>query len=86
MNEQTEVMRELARHSTGHAKFYRLAVIRTKAAIKPMRLLARMGRSRVFEYSSEEAEKIVGALEKELDEVKRGLAEPNRQTDIEFDL
>lgn len=82
----TAAAHEKAKASTGHAKFQRLAVIRTKSAIKAMRMLAKMGRSQVFEYTSAEADKITRALEGELEAVKKGLAEPQHQTDIEFDL
>ncbi len=75
-----------ARDGTGHAKFKALAIVRTKAAIRSIRLLAKMGRSRVFEYSNDEAAKIVTTLQEELDKMKQGLAEPQHQLDIEFDL
>lgn len=75
-----------AKDATGHAKFRKLAIVRTKAAIRSIRLLAKMGRSRVFEYSTGEADKIAEALQAELDLMKKGLSEPQHQLDIEFDL
>jgi hypothetical protein len=86
VNEASDIARQKAKDASGHSKFQKLAVIRTKAAIKPIRLLTKMGRSRVFEYTSEEAEKIVTTLQAEVDALKKGLAEPQHQTDIEFDL
>jgi hypothetical protein len=82
----TAAAREKAKANSGHAKFQKLAVIRVKAAIKPIRLLAKMGRSKVFEYSSAEAQKIIVALSAELVALEKALAEPQHQTDIEFDL
>jgi len=82
----TEAAREKAKANSGHSKFQKLAVIRVKAAMRPMRLLAKMGRSKVFEYSTEEAQKIITTLSAELVALEKALAEPQHQTDIEFDL
>lgn len=86
MNDMSEAARATAAAATGHAKFQKLAVIRTKAAIRAIRLLTKMGRSKVFEYSSAEADKIASTLEAEIAALRKGMAEPQHQLDIEFDL
>jgi hypothetical protein len=85
-NTKTVAAMTKAKAGSGHAKFRKLAAIRTKAAIRAMRLLAKMGRSQVFEYTNDEATKIIAALEAEIEALKKGLAEPQHQTDIEFDF
>lgn len=86
MNEASDAAKAKAKMSTGNAKFRKLATVRTKAAMRAIRLLTKMGRSSVFEYSSEEAAKIITTLEAEIEALKKGLAEPQHQLDVEFDL
>lgn len=86
MNEASDMAKAKAAERTPHAKFEALAVARTKKALKAIRLLAGMGRSTAYEYTEAEAQKIIGALEAEIGNLKRTMNEPGLQTDIEFDL
>ena len=84
--ERTMQAHRKAKASSPHGKFAALATVRTKKALKAIRLLTSMGRSKAYEYSSDDAAKIITALEGEIAVLKRSMNEPGQQTDIEFDL
>lgn len=69
-------------------KFERLATARTKRVIKAIRILAGMGGPGryKYEFSVDDVEQIAAALDAEVDELRRRMAPPGRQMDIEFDF
>lgn len=83
---KTDNARNKAAAKSPHGKFQRLAVGRTKAVLKNIRLLTKMGRSPAYEYTESEAEKIIAAIEGEVAVLKRTMNEPGHQTDVEFDF
>ena len=69
-------------------RFERIAVNRTKKAIKAIRILAGMGgKARYsYEFAQADVEKIAGALDDEVRTLREKMIAPGRQLDIEFDL
>jgi hypothetical protein len=69
-------------------KFQRIAVRRTKSAIKAVRNIATLGgRNRYsYEFSTADVENIADTLDKEVAHLRTVMLAPGRQTDIEFDL
>ena len=58
-------------------KFLRLAEARTSKALKCIRLIRNLSNSYIYEYSSEEVQTILNALQNEVDELKRVFADKN---------
>ena len=53
-----------------HGKFVELANKRVNAAIKAMRLVANLSNRANYEYSEDEARRVIRALQKEIDTTK----------------
>lgn len=53
-----------------HSKFVQLAEQRTNTAIKSMQLIGNLSNKRNYDYSEEQAAKIIAVLEGELKELK----------------
>jgi cytochrome c556 len=70
------------------AKFEEIAVRRTKAIIKMIRILGGMGgKARYnYEFTASDVDKIAATLRKEIDQLAEKMIAPGRQLDIEFDL
>jgi len=84
-------MNDEAPHPTVSAKrdrFHKLAVPRTKRAIKAIRILANMGGKNryAYEFAEEDVEKIYATLTTEVEQLRVMMVAPGRQLDIEFDL
>jgi hypothetical protein len=60
------------------AKFIELANRRVNKAIKTLKLIANLSSRKNYIYTDEQARKIVRALQKEVDQVKRCFDEPEQ--------
>jgi hypothetical protein len=67
-------------------RFVRLAVKRVNRAIKDIRLIANLSNRSAYEYSEEDARKIVKALQKEIESLKGRFGGPGDTSDSEFNL
>lgn len=67
-------------------KFVELAVKRVTRAIKDMRLVGNLSNRSAYEYSDDDAKKIVRALQKEVDTVKARFSENGSGSDADFSL
>lgn len=68
------------------AKFIELANKRVNKAIKDMQLVGNLSNKQNYEYSEEQARKIVRALQQELDHIKHGFLSGEEQGRNEFKL
>ncbi len=68
------------------AKFVELANKRVNAAIKAVRLVGNLGNRSNYEYTEEDARKMVRALQKELDATKAKFGEGSDTVGGEFRL
>lgn len=64
----------------------RLATNRVNRAIKDLRLIANLSNRAAYEYTDEDARKIVKALQKEVDTVKTRFSGPGKGAESEFEL
>lgn len=69
-----------------HGKFVELATKRVNKALDQIRLVGNLSNRMTYEYSEEEAKKIVRALQKELDSVKSKFGDSNGVSDHKFAL
>lgn len=68
------------------AKFVELANRRVNRAIRDIRLVANLSNAAAYEYSDEDARKIVRALQKEVDAVKARFGARGGDTGQDFSL
>ncbi|MCG7357655.1 hypothetical protein MHL39_13520 [Roseomonas mucosa] len=68
------------------AKFVELANKRVNAAIKAVRLVGNLGNRSNYEYTDEDARKMVRVLQKELDAAKAKFGDGSDSTGGEFRL
>jgi len=88
--------RKMARGHTGSSdqggvrdkrtKFVTLAESRTAAAIKAIRVIAKLGNQSHYEYSEADVRKIAAALNKEVDAMKTRMLSRGGKETIEFKL
>jgi len=69
-----------------HGKFVELANKRVNAAIKAMRLVANLSNRANYDYSEDEARRVIRALQKELDATKGKFGDGGAAGDGEFRL
>lgn len=68
------------------AKFVSLAESRTAAAIKAIRVIAKLGNQSHYDYSEADVRKIVAALNKEVDAMKARMMSSGGKETVEFKL
>lgn len=68
------------------AKFVRLAESRTAAAIKAIRVIAKLGNHSHYDYTEADVRKIVAALNKEVDAMKARMMSSGGKETVEFKL
>lgn len=68
------------------AKFVSLAESRTAAAIKAIRVIAKLGNQSHYDYSETDVRKIVAALSKEVDAMKARMMSSGGKETVEFKL
>lgn len=68
------------------AKFIELANKRVNKAIKDMQLVGNLSNKQNYDYSEEQARKIVRALQQELDHIKQGFLSGEEPGRNEFKL
>ncbi len=68
------------------AKFVELANKRVNKAIKDLRLISNLANRKNYEFTDEQAKKIIQALHKELDSMKQRFLEAEKDTQDEFKL
>lgn len=68
------------------AKFVELATSRVNRAIKELRLIGNLSNRSSYEYTDEDAKKILRALQRELDALKGRFGEPGAGSDTTFTL
>lgn len=76
-------MENLSKTIEKEAAFVRLAEARTNRALKAMRLITNLGNRHVYNYSQEQAQSIVAALEKSIADIKAAF---NDKTPQQFTL
>ena len=70
----------MAKNETKHERFVRVAETRTQNVIDSLRVLAKCSRTDVYEYTPEEVDKILEALDAEIQEVRNAFAGKNKFT------
>ena len=68
------------------AKFVTLAESRTAAAIKAIRVIAKLGNQSHYEYTEADVRKIAAALNKEVDAMKTRMMSRGGKETVEFKL
>lgn len=68
------------------AKFVELANKRVSRAIKSLKLVANLANRQNYEFTDEQAKKIIKALQKELDLVKQSFQNADSDGNAEFKL
>jgi hypothetical protein len=68
------------------ARFVRLAVKRVNRAIRDIRLIGNLSNRAAYEYSEEDARKILKTLQKELETLRARFSGPGDATENEFTL
>ena len=71
---------------TKNEKFKRLAETRVQAAIKKMSLITNLADPYNYDYSKEEAHKIINAIKSELDEIRQAFERGLKKEKSEFKL
>jgi ABC-type Fe3+-hydroxamate transport system substrate-binding protein len=69
-----------------HGKFVELATKRVNKALDQIRLVGNLANRVTYDYTEDEAKKIVRALQKELDTVKSKFGDPSGVTEHKFSL
>jgi ABC-type Fe3+-hydroxamate transport system substrate-binding protein len=69
-----------------HGKFVELATKRVNKALDQLRLVGNLANRTTYEYSDDEAKKIVRALQKEIDTVKSKFGDANGAGESKFSL
>jgi len=69
-----------------HGKFVELANRRVNAAIRAIRLVANLSNRNNYEYSEDEARRVISALQKELDAAKAKFGKGGAASGWEFRL
>lgn len=69
-----------------HGKFVELATKRVNKALDQIRLVGNLSNRMTYEYSDDEAKKILRALQKEVDSVKAKFGDSNGGGDAKFSL
>lgn len=68
------------------AKFIELANKRVNRAIRDLRLVGNLANTRNYQYSEEQARKIIRAIQKEVDTLKQSFEDANNKSENEFKL
>jgi hypothetical protein len=72
--------------SSRRENFVRLAESRTVNAIRAIRVIGKLGNKSHYEYDEADVKKIIGALTKELDELKARMSAKSGKAEVEFKL
>ena len=67
-------------------KFIRLAERRTSVALRAIKLIGNLSNKNNYDYTDADAKKIVGALTRELDELRRRFESPSGRSVQDFKL
>jgi ribosomal protein L7/L12 len=67
-------------------KFVKLAENRTKNAIKAIRVIGKLGNKNAYEYDDSDVQKIVRALNKELESLKARMSQTSSKESVDFTL
>jgi hypothetical protein len=68
------------------AKFVALAESRTMNAIRAIRVIGKLGNRSAYDYSETDVKKIVGALTKEIEQLKNRMSSTGAKEVVEFKL
>jgi hypothetical protein len=68
------------------AKFVQLAERRTINAIRAIRVIGKLGNPFAYEYDDSDVKKIVGALTKEIEDLRLRMAKKGTKASVEFKL
>jgi len=68
------------------AKFIELANKRVNKALKDLKLVGNLTNKRNYDYTEEQAKKIIKALQKEIDNIKQGFQNANSFGNSDFKL
>ena len=66
--------------------FIRLAEARTKNALKAIRVIAKLGNKKAYDFSEADVKKIVAAITKETETLRAKMLSTGAQEDVEFKL
>lgn len=67
-------------------KFVKLAESRTRNAIKAIRVIAKLGNKNAYQYDETDVQKIVRALNKEVEALRARMTQSAGKETIEFEL
>jgi hypothetical protein len=67
-------------------KFVHLAENRTRNAIKAIRVIGKLGNKHAYEYDDSDVQKIIRALNKEIDALKARMSSSSGKEPIDFSL
>lgn len=68
------------------AKFVTLAESRTMNAIRAIRVIGKLGNRSAYDYSEADVKKIVGALTKEIEQLRNRMSSTGTKEVVEFKL
>lgn len=67
-------------------KFVELAELRMVKAIKAVRLVGNLSNRAHYDFTDADVRKVIGALNREVEQLERRFKEPGSRSDIEFKL
>jgi ribosomal protein L7/L12 len=73
-------------NSTKRQKFVEFAESRTINAIKAIRIIAKLGNKNAYEFDDSDVQKIVRALNKEIDALKARMSSSGTKENVDFKL
>lgn len=79
-------LKVVAKTESKRDKFVRLAERRTSVALKSIKLIGNLSNKNNYEYADADAKKILGALTRELDELRRRFESPGGRAVQNFKL
>ncbi len=86
MLEKTPVEKVVPTAKAKRAKFVELAENRTVNAIKAIRVIGKLGNKNAYQYDDNDVNKIVRALNKEVDALKARMASSGGKESVDFKL
>jgi ribosomal protein L7/L12 len=72
--------------SEKRAKFVEIAESRTKNAIKAIRVIGKLGNKNAYSFDESDVQKIVKALNREIDQLKARMSSTGSKESVEFKL
>lgn len=86
MLDNTGPPRAKEKASEKRTKFVELAESRTKNAIKAIRVIGKLGNKNAYSYDESDVQKIVKALNREIDQLKARMSSTGGKEFVEFKL